>query len=90
MEVSTEIQFASTDDVRGIIRIRRDGTIIKTFDPYMNGAGGNFRVSQSLSANETGLSAGSHTYSLSFERQGGGSTVTAYAGTMLRVEEIKK
>ena len=84
------IRFSSNDDIRGTIRLYRGATLIDSFQPYMNGPGGTYRVSQVLPFTDSAALAGSHTYSLTFQRSGGASTVTALAGTCMRAKELKR
>ena len=91
ISIETEILFASSDDLRGTIYIYRDAVLLRAVAPYMNGAGGTFRIVQPLSVDDLDAPVGTAvTYRVYFNRNGGGSTVQALAGTSIKAEEFKK
>lgn len=90
IELRSETLFSSSDDVRGTLRLKEGSTVHQSFQPYMNGALGTFRITQALSKLLTGLASGSHTFTLTFQRSGGASAVKALAGSCITVEEMMK
>lgn len=84
------IRFASNDDVRGTISVYRDAAVIDSFVLFINGAGGTFRVSQTLPFTDSVGTPGTYNYSLRFTRNGGASSVTAEPGSCMRAKEFKR
>jgi len=89
------LRMESSDDVKGVFTLYRDGgpgvgTAIDTvdWDTRLNGSIAKLTVPYNFV--DTGASAGATSYSISFARDGGGSTVTANAGSGLRTLERKR
>lgn len=90
IDIDASIRLASSDDIRGTINIYRDSTLVDSFPPFMNGAGGTFRISMTLPYTETGVPVGTYTYKMTFTRSGGASTLQATAGSLIRIREAKR
>ena len=90
IDLDASLRLKSSDDVRGTVRIYRDATVIDSFDPFMNGAGGTFRTILTMPYTDSGVPAGSYVYKMTFERSGGASALSAGSGSLLRSKEIKR
>lgn len=90
IDIEPSIRLESSDDVRGEMKIYRDATLIDSFEPYMDGTGGTFRVCQTIPYTDSGAPAGTYTYKLTFTRNGGASSLNAAAGSLIRAKEFKR
>lgn len=90
MDIDASIRLSSNDDIRGTIRIYRGTDLIDSFPPYINSQGGACRLVLTMPYTETDITAGPYTYKMTFTRNGGGSAVSALAGSLLRIKEIKR
>lgn len=90
VDLDVALRLQSSDDIRGAIRIYRDTTLITSFGPYMNGAGGTFRIVLTLPHSDFGVPVGTYVYKVTFERQGGASSLIAAAGSLIRGKEYKR
>ncbi len=90
MDIDASIRLSSSDDIRGTMKVYRGADLVDSFDPFMNGAGGTYRTVLTLPYTETDIPAGPYTYKMTFTRNGGGSSLSALAGSLLRIKEIKR
>lgn len=90
VDLDIAVRLSSSDDIRGTLSVYRDAGVVDSFQPFMNGAGGTYRVVVTLPFTESGLAAGSYTYTVKFTRNGGASTLSALSGSLIRVKEIKR
>lgn len=90
VDLDVAVRLSSSDDIRGTLNVYRDAGVVDSFDPFMNGAGGTYRVILTLPFTETGLADGSYTYTVKFTRNGGASALSALSGSLIRVKEIKR
>lgn len=90
IDLDISIRLQSSDDIRGNMRIYRDTTEVTSFGPFMNGAGGTFRIILPMLHTDVGVPAGVYTYKVTFQRSGGGSSLQAVTGSLVRAKEIKR
>jgi len=91
MRIEASVIVDSSDDIRGDFTFYNTaGSASQVYPVFMNGALGTFRVTITMLALFSGLSAGSTTHKLKFRRNGGASTVTANVNSLFSVREEKK
>ncbi|WP_333840470.1 hypothetical protein [Novosphingobium sp.] len=91
MRIEASVIIESNDDIRGDFTFYEgSGAASQIYPVFMNGALGIFKVTLTMIALFSGMSAGSHTFKLKFRRNGGASTVTANANSLFSVREEKK
>jgi len=90
VDVDVAIRLASTDDIRGTIRVYREAVMIDTFDPYIAGPGSTLRLIFTMPLTETDTPVGTYMYKVTFEKDGGATTLRALTRSSLRVKEIKR
>jgi len=90
IDIIANIRFTSSDDVRGTAYLHDGTSYIDQIEVFMNGSGGTFKAPLAFSFVDTATGTGSRTYSIRFQRNGGGSTLYAAAGSNFKVTEIKR
>lgn len=102
LRVEGNVNFSTPGDLRLYVFIQgtniaytdiKGGTVYyvdRWWNIYINGAGDNLKIPLQFSFAVSGIPAGSDTYTLSFYKTGGASSVTALSDSYLGIKEEKK
>jgi hypothetical protein len=90
VDISSTLRLESSDDIIGTFKLYRDASLIDSVEYDCRTNGSTYKALIPYSFIDEAATAGARTYALSFTRNGGGSSVQANAGSILRLREFKR